>query len=135
MQLLVCLTIKTVDKKAITLTVMWATAPLWWSSANTYNKDIWFISDFQERLRWQPRKYGDALLALDIKERLKQVFSVRSCDDNHKEDTTNQKKLYSQDQPRVDNDDPKWTPVARHCLMRTWDLFIQITLTWAVDRN
>ena len=27
------------------------------------------------------------------------------CDDNHKEDTTNQKKLYSQDHPRVDNDD------------------------------
>jgi len=30
---------------------------------------------------------------------------VQSCDDNHKEDTTNQKKLYSQDHPRVDNDD------------------------------
>ena len=27
------------------------------------------------------------------------------CDDNHKEDTTNQKKLYSQDHPSVDNDD------------------------------
>ena len=30
---------------------------------------------------------------------------VKSCDDNHKEVTTNQKKLYSQDHPRVDNDD------------------------------
>ena len=30
---------------------------------------------------------------------------VWSCDDNLKEDTTNQKKLYSQDHPRVDNDD------------------------------
>ena len=30
---------------------------------------------------------------------------VQSCDDNHKEVTTNQKKLYSQDHPRVDNDD------------------------------
>ena len=28
---------------------------------------------------------------------------VRSYDDNYKEDTTNQKKLYSQDHPRVDN--------------------------------
>ena len=31
--------------------------------------------------------------------------TVQSCDDNHKEVTTNQKKLYSQDHPRVDNDD------------------------------
>jgi len=30
---------------------------------------------------------------------------VRSCDDNHEEVTTNQKKQYSQDHPRVDNDD------------------------------
>jgi len=30
---------------------------------------------------------------------------VQSCDDNHKEVTTNQKKQYSQDHPRVDNDD------------------------------
>jgi len=29
---------------------------------------------------------------------------VRYCDDNHKEVTTHQKKLYSQDHPRVDND-------------------------------
>ena len=27
------------------------------------------------------------------------------CDDNHKEVTTNQKKQYSKDHPRVDNDD------------------------------
>ena len=31
--------------------------------------------------------------------------TVQYCDDNHKEVTTNQKKLYSQDHPRVDNDD------------------------------
>ena len=30
---------------------------------------------------------------------------VRSCDDNHKEVTTNQKKLNPHDHPRVDNDD------------------------------
>ena len=30
---------------------------------------------------------------------------VQSCNDNHKEVTTNQKKQYSQDSPRVDNDD------------------------------
>ena len=30
---------------------------------------------------------------------------VQSCDDNHKEVTTNQKKQYSHDHPRVDNDD------------------------------
>ena len=30
---------------------------------------------------------------------------------------------------------PKWTLVARHCLMRNWDLVLQTTLTWAVDRN
>ena len=30
---------------------------------------------------------------------------VRSCDDNHKEVATNQRKLNSQDHPRVDNDD------------------------------
>jgi len=30
---------------------------------------------------------------------------VRSCDDNHKEVTPNQKKQYSQHHPRVDNDD------------------------------
>jgi len=27
------------------------------------------------------------------------------CDDNHKEVTTNEKKQYSQDHPRMDNDD------------------------------
>ena len=30
---------------------------------------------------------------------------VRSCDDNHNEDTTHQQKLYSQDHPSVNNDD------------------------------
>ena len=30
---------------------------------------------------------------------------VQSCDDNHKEVTTNEKKQYSQDHPRMDNDD------------------------------
>ena len=30
---------------------------------------------------------------------------VRSCDDNHKEVTTNQKKLNPHDHPRVDSDD------------------------------
>ena len=30
---------------------------------------------------------------------------VQSCDDNHKEVTPNQEKQYSQDHPRVDNDD------------------------------
>ena len=33
---------------------------------------------------------------------------VRSCDDNHEEVTTNQKKQFSQDHPRVDNDDEYW---------------------------
>ena len=30
---------------------------------------------------------------------------------------------------------PKWMLGSRHCLMRTWDLVLQTTLTWAVDWN
>jgi len=52
MQLFVCLSIKAIDKKIKKShkPCCELKTPLWWSSAKTYNNDIWFISDFRERL-------------------------------------------------------------------------------------
>ena len=48
--MLVWLSIKAIDKKQSHKQWCELQTPLWWNSAKTYNKDILFISDFQERL-------------------------------------------------------------------------------------
>ena len=50
MQLLVCLSIRAIDKKQSHKPWCELQTPLWWNSAKTYNNNIWCISDFQERL-------------------------------------------------------------------------------------
>ena len=67
---------------------------LLWSSAKTYNNDIWCISDFQERLDDNQDVWWLLVSIGHVNNSSVEwvgILVYGLCDDNHKESTTNQK--------------------------------------------